>query len=118
MNEKMLRGMETRYANAIRDLPEEYIMALNETISRKLSLPAQLISIRGVTHGIYKSLGTTRDILPWPVKEGLHRMIAERLEQEGGVLSELTSHRSGTTVKEQAFHTRIYRFPPLKERKR
>jgi len=108
-----MRALESRIQNAIEKLPQEFFEHAETTIRRKLSLPADLISVKS----IYL---ICKDTIPEDtfIKEGAHYIIADMLESMGGVLSEFTLTRTSGSKKMDSRSMAIYRFPPLKERKR
>ena len=116
MKEKVARSQETRVRNAIASIPDRYVLILQRIIAHKLSLPAQLISVRSVIVALCKQIKIDKSDIPWHMKEGLHRLISRRLEDAGGKLSDFNGWRASTDIDEKAHARRIYRFPPLKER--
>ena len=117
MKEKMARGMTTRFRNAVQNVPDRYFLVINEIISHKLTLSAQLVSVRGVMTAFRRRAKLLKGDMEWPLKEALYHIISNKLEENGGVLTDFTGHRMSKDIKDSSHMIRVYKFPPLKERK-
>ena len=113
--EEIKRAFDARVDEAVKALPDCIYEVIQGIIEHKLRLPAQLIQVRPIGRRAIRecNLSDTSQVY-----EAVYFVIASVLEERGGVLSEFKAHRhSGSRVYMNPYYRRIYRFPPLKERK-
>lgn len=114
--EEIRKAFDARVDEAVKDLPDCVYRVAHEVIRHKLRLPARLIQVRPIGKRVIRECGLTRTPQSY---EAVYYVVSQLLEKYGGVLSEFKAHRhSGNRVYADPPYRRIYRFPPLKERKK
>ena len=116
--EERLLSFNTRVDMAVLNLPDCFYDRVREMIERKIRLPACLIQVRSIAKLALRQCKIKRETMP-QLREAAYHVVAQMLEEYGGVMSEFTSHRhSGSRIFDYPPYRRVYKFPPLKERKK
>ena len=119
--EERTRSFIARRQININAIPQEFHDFLKITIDRKLTLPATLIDVKSTAKFVLKKIGFKIEGEQPHLFEAVYYLVDVALRERGGELSEYLKHRhTGIRVDKTkvAIYRNIYRFPPLKERKK
>ena len=101
----------------LKEFTKEEIDFFNSIIDAKLALPAQLIGTKRIFNFIMLKMKVDGSDLDIVTMRAMYLHICNRLEEKGGVSGEFISVRP-YKHNDYINSTKIFKFPPLKERKK